>query len=262
VLWEAPERCATLIADFLTEVDKEREPGRIRESGRTEMTRAERAHEIGPADLLTDIAETWWRSMSLLARWPLNMGDFVGDFLIYTLQPAYFGRSPPLGNGKPIVIVPGDFANNLVLSNFTLWLKANGYRPTRAAIPIHVDDGMMDSALGDAIRAAARRVGRKAAIVAFKDGIRAALCVAAREPTYVSEVIGFDPPSDLSAGAGGVRVHLIVYDAVTAGQNATIHRAKEWPWPMATNPDALLILSKVLRETRIELLDSNISQGA
>jgi hypothetical protein len=121
---------------------------------------------------------------------------------------------------------------------------------------------MMDSALGDAIRAAARRVGRKAAIVAFKDGIRAALRVAAREPTYVSEVIGFDPPSDLSADAVGVRVHLIASDAVNAGQNATIHRAKEWPWPMATNPDALLIFSKILRETRIELLDSNITQGA
>jgi 3-oxoadipate enol-lactonase len=258
LLWEASEECAALIGDFLEEADQERKySGRSSPNGSCADSSSRKGSDAEFVGNLFTLNQIWWRTMGLLARWPLTVDDFVADFLIHTVQPAYFGRRLPLGDGKPIIIVPGHFGSDLILRNFDLWLKAMGYRPTITGIPINIDHRMIDSALIETVRSAAQRVGRKAVIVAFDIGTRAALRVAIMERDHVSDVIGLAPPSDVKTGTDAVRVHLIRSGKINAGDPVMVSQVKEWPWPVATNPDALLRLSCILRDIKIELLESD-----
>jgi hypothetical protein len=254
----AKRTCATLIDQFLIEVDEQRGPTGNQRAKSRSASSSDTRREV---DLLATFGDSWWRSIGLLARWPVTMEDLAADFLLHSIQPAYFGRRPPLGDGKPIVVVPGGLTNYLFLSNFSLWLKANNYRPTQAAA-FDANDQSMDSGLIKTLRTAAESVGRKAVIVAFDSGAKPALQAAMKAPCSVSDVVGFDPPSDLNMSSGAVRLHLIASRMIDIHYGSTLYRTKEWPWLMATNPDALLTLAKILCDIRIELLDAEIGQSA
>ncbi|MBV9065022.1 MAG: alpha/beta fold hydrolase [Methylobacteriaceae bacterium] len=260
VLWEAPERCAATISGFLMEVDEQRGQRRLREAAAREVASSEASCEARQLELTASLAESWWHNMGLFARLPFLMGDFAADFFIHSIQPAFFGGRLPAGDGKPIVIVPGGMANCLVLSNLSLWLKGNNYRPMQAAPPLDLDSGSVDGALSKTLRTAALRVGRKVVILAFDAGIEPALRAADDARGYVSDVVGFDPPLHLNTSPGTVRLHLIASREITGHDDAALYRTKAWPWPTITSPDALLTLSRILRDVRIELRDPETPQ--
>jgi pimeloyl-ACP methyl ester carboxylesterase len=137
VLWEAPEQCATLIDQFLIEVDEQRGPTGNQRAKSRSASSSDTSREV---DLLATFRDGWWRSIGLLARWPVTMEDLAADFLLHSIQPAYFGRRPPLGDGKPIVVVPGGLSTIQQLRDIGRKPGARGFAFTRFPEDVQVDE--------------------------------------------------------------------------------------------------------------------------
>ena len=107
----------------------------------------------------------------------------------------------------------------LTLVPLAMWLRAIGYRPTQLDVPINWDDRLLDKSLAVALPDVARRVGRKAVIIAFGTGVRTALRVAAVEQDHVSDVIALGLPDQLPPIPQGVRLHVVGRMCVQPGVN-------------------------------------------
>jgi len=176
------------VSDFLHDVDGER--GTVAPGTRL-YSKAESILEDNPFTLFV---ERWREGLEFAARWPLILHDVGSDFIIHVLQPLYFGRRPRLGDGKPIIIVAEDVVSRATLAAFATWLTGIGYRPVNANVTSA--DGMpYHEALGQAIRNAAVRTGRKVTIVALEAGFQRAIYAAAAEPAHVSAIVALTAPN-------------------------------------------------------------------
>jgi pimeloyl-ACP methyl ester carboxylesterase len=253
IMWEAPARCATMIADFLSAHDDA-----LAAPPEYELPQDDRQglpYATEPATLPT-LEHHWRRGIEFLFDWPWAFEDFMADLVAKTMQPAFFGRKFSHGDGKPIVLVPPRFMGDNALAGFSLWLKSLGYRPTGVGILFNLDDKSMDRAVTEAIRRAARRVGRKVVILAFGTGIYAALRTAS--PDLVSDIVTLCRPRDSClTPPAGLRLHAISPEPSTDAASETIitHKARAYPLPIAPSPESLLVLSDVLRDIRLELID-------
>jgi hypothetical protein len=114
---------------------------------------------------------------------------------------------------------------------------------------------LLDQPLALAARGAARRIGRKAVVIAFDTGIRSALRVAEAESDHVSDVIGLGPVDCASSMPSGLRLHIIGPSKAAASPNHTIYHVRGSRALLSVNPDALRILAAVLRDIPITLLN-------
>jgi pimeloyl-ACP methyl ester carboxylesterase len=229
VMWESPDQSASIIGDFLE------------------------APSDAPGD--SDAAET--RSLTLLSsawfspffHWPLTFVDIAADLTDMTRRSIYLGHELRFGDGKPVIIVPGRFGNDFLLSPFAIWLNALGYRPEIS--PPSPDGG----ALIKIVRGTTHRVGRKAVLVALDFGILPALRVADQESSLVSEIIAIAPPRMTYGAAKNVRLHLIT------DRREELHHdgiaVREIPgsiWLGLAHPDVQRAVSHALYSIPIELL--------
>lgn len=53
-------------------------------------------------------------------------------------DPVYHGNGVPRGDGRPVLVLPGLFANDLYLQPLRSWLQRIGYRPVRSMLPVNV----------------------------------------------------------------------------------------------------------------------------
>ena len=53
-------------------------------------------------------------------------------------DPVYQGDGVPWGDGRPVLVLPGLFANDLYLQPLRSWLERIGYRPLRSTLPVNV----------------------------------------------------------------------------------------------------------------------------
>ncbi|MDZ7827363.1 MAG: hypothetical protein U5R48_16745 [Gammaproteobacteria bacterium] len=53
-------------------------------------------------------------------------------------DPVWRGDGVPRGDGRPVLVLPGLFANDLYLQPLRSWLKRIGYRPLRSTLPVNV----------------------------------------------------------------------------------------------------------------------------
>ena len=65
---------------------------------------------------------------------PLNEVQAMAEFVALQSSPVYRGKNLPKGNGMPVVVLPGLFANDLYLQTIHQWLKRLGYQPIRSNI--------------------------------------------------------------------------------------------------------------------------------
>ena len=140
-------------------------------------------------------------------QWPFLSFEAVAGVVRNVNHPVFRGRNIRYGDGKPLLLVPGHLAGDLTLVPLAMWLRAIGYRPTQLDVPINWNDRLLDKSLAVALPDVARRVGRKAVIVAFGTGVRTALRVAAVEQDHVSDVIALGLPDQLPPIPKGVRLH-------------------------------------------------------
>ena len=142
-------------------------------------------------------------------QWPFLSFEAIAGIVRNVHHPVFRGRNIRYGDGKPLLLVPGHLAGDLTLVPLAMWLRAIGYRPTQLDVPINWDDRLLDKSLAAALPDVARRVGRKAVIIAFGTGVRTALRVAAVEQDHVSDVIALGLPDQLPPIPKGVRLHVV-----------------------------------------------------
>jgi hypothetical protein len=160
-------------------------------------------------DMISRFVIETFRAFGPPFEWPLLSYEVVAEASRNFGDPIFRGRNVRYGDGKPVLLVPGQLAGDATLFPLAMWLRAIGYQSSQAALPINLDDRLLDNSLAAALREAACRVERKAAIIAFGTGARVALRVAALEHAHVSDVIALGLPDCLPVVPEGVRVHVI-----------------------------------------------------
>lgn len=188
--------------------------------------------------------------------WPYASLSAVVELILNSCDPVYRGHDIRYGDGKPVVLVPGHLAGDVTLAPLAMWLDAIGYRPVKCEAAINLDDRTLDKPLAEAVRGAARRIGRKAVLVGFDTGVRAALRVAAVEPEHVSDLIAIGLPDRRPPSPAGVRLHAIETSRrADAEWQENMHVVEGSRALLQVNPGALKILSEILREIPIFLLE-------
>ena len=207
------------------------------------------------ADLITPMI--WMFGLPLL--WPYASLAGAAELMLHSLDTVYRGRNVRYGDGKPIVLVPGHLGGDVTLEPLSIWLRGIGYRPVRSNVLINIDDRSLDEPVAAALRAAARRIGRKAVMIALDTGFRAALRVAAAEAEFVSDVIALGMPDRLPPQPSGVHLHIIENASrmqTTAGR-PNFHLVSGTRTLLSINPEALRIMAAILRDIPISLLEES-----
>ena len=121
-------------------------------------------------------------------------------------SPVWRGEGVEPGDGRGVLLVPGFLAGDGSLATMAKWLRANGYRTTRAGIRANV--GCSQTAcerLEERLEVLAGRTGQPVAIVGQSRGGVLARVVAARRPDLVSGIVTLGAPT-----VGMLRVHPLV----------------------------------------------------
>jgi hypothetical protein len=190
-------------------------------------------------------------------QWPFLSFEAVAGVLRNVNHPVFRGRNIRYGDGKPLLLVPGHLAGDATLVPLAMWLRAIGYRPTQLDVPINWDDRLLDKSLAAALPNAARRIGRKAVIIAFGTGTRTALRVAAVDPDHVSDVISLGLPDQLPPIPEGLRLHVVGRMPLRSNVRGEQRIVEGSEILLHINPKALQVLSEILRQIPISLLESN-----
>ncbi len=206
----------------------------------------------------TDSVNQLLRTFGLPLFWNYSALEAAAELVHNSFDPVYRGRNIRFGDGKPILLVPGHLRGDATLEPLSMWLRAIGYRPARSNVLININDRSLDEPLTLALRSAAQRIGRKAVILAIDTGLRAAIRVAELEGEFVSDVIALGLPDQMPSEPSGVRLHVIENawrTPAAAGHN--VHLVRGTRALLAINPETLRIVSRILRDIPIVLLDSD-----
>jgi pimeloyl-ACP methyl ester carboxylesterase len=128
------------------------------------------------------------------------------DWLALRMSPVYAGLGVPLGQGAPVVLVPGMLASNATLRELQQWLKRVGYAPylpeidRNAGCPAEVTERVIE-----AMERARRETGRRVSIIGHSLGGVVGRAAALARPEMAAHVI------TLAAPVNGCRVHPLVY---------------------------------------------------
>jgi len=189
--------------------------------------------------------------------WPFLPFTTAAELIFNSTDPIYRGRGIRFGDGKPIVLVPGHLSGDTMLTPLSHWLRAIGYRPVTSKIVVNMDDRNLDERIAIALRHASRRIGRKAVIVTFDTGLKAALRVATQNPHYLSDVIAVGLPKEWPSPPPSLRLHFVEDARRAAMHSPRPHIVEGSRALLPINPKVLKILSEILREIPISLLDQN-----
>ena len=188
-------------------------------------------------------------------QWPFLSFEAIAGVARNVHHPVFRGQNIRYGDGKPLLLVPGHLAGDLTLVPLAMWLRAIGYRPTQLDVTINWDDRLLDKSLAAALPDVARRVGRKAVIIAFGTGVRTALRVAAVEQGLVSDVIALGLPDQLPPIPKGVRLHVVGRMCLKPNVLGELRIVEGSEILLHINPKALQVLFEILRQIPISLLE-------
>lgn len=196
------------------------------------------------------------RSLGSPLFWPYSSLKGAAELFLNSFDSVYRGGNVRYGDGKPVVLVPGHLGSDVTLEPLSLWLHAIGYRPAKSNVLININDQLLDEPLANAVQQAALRIGRKAVIIAFDTGVRAALRVAESESDLVSDVIGLGLLDRGPKVPAGIHLHVIRSASKTSSaSDGNVYHVRGSRALLSINPDALRIVSSVLRDIPIALLD-------
>jgi pimeloyl-ACP methyl ester carboxylesterase len=222
VMWEATDECLSHIVAFLSAAEDGRD--------------ATRPTQInGHASSLSD---TLALNIGWLAGWSSTLMGAAFDSLTIARQSLLAGNSSAYGDGKPVILVPPYFGNDLVLQPLLLWLEALGYRSATAGFFLNLHIGSDGHRLVRSIDEITARVRRKAILLTHSSSLPLALRAAEDRKERVSDVIVIDA-SDRATQKSSIRTHFI-------------------PSSWLAFPD-IMELSRLLRDIRIELIDDPAS---
>jgi pimeloyl-ACP methyl ester carboxylesterase len=121
-------------------------------------------------------------------------------------SPIWRGEGVPPGEGRPVLLVPGFLAGDGSLGTMTKWLRANGYRTSRAGIRANVAcSEQACRRLEERLETVAERAGGPVAIIGQSRGGILAKALAAQRPDLVSGIVTLGSPT-----VNQLRVHPVV----------------------------------------------------
>ncbi len=105
------------------------------------------------------------------------------------------GDGVPLGDGAPVMLVPGFLAGDTSLGLMAGWLKRIGHRPCRAGIRANVDCAARAlERLEEGLERHAERHGRKVTVIGHSRGGTLSRVLAVRRPDLVEGIICLGSP--------------------------------------------------------------------
>jgi pimeloyl-ACP methyl ester carboxylesterase len=150
------------------------------------------------------------------------------EYAALLADPVYRGVGVPRGDGRPVAVLPGLFANDLYLTPLRDWLRRVGYTPVRSALAINAGcPERLSRTIAEQIERAAGGAG-KVAIIGHSRGGILGWAVANRMGSRVSHLILLGSPAAMVAD--GVRAggswQPSALGAVTRGVRAASDRAR------------------------------------
>jgi pimeloyl-ACP methyl ester carboxylesterase len=110
-------------------------------------------------------------------------------------HPAFRGEGIAVGDGAPVLLVPGFLAGDVSLGVMAQWLARIGYRPCRAGIRANVDcTSRALERLDRQLERFADRHGRKVMIIGQSRGGSMARVIAVRRPDLVAGIVCLGSP--------------------------------------------------------------------
>ncbi|HET6867774.1 MAG TPA: hypothetical protein VFH80_17790 [Solirubrobacteraceae bacterium] len=110
-------------------------------------------------------------------------------------HPVFRGEGVPVGDGAPVLLVPGFLAGDVSLGVMAGWLSRLGYRPCRAGMRANVDcTSRALERLDLQLVQFAERHGRKVTIIGQSRGGSMARILAVRRPELVAGVVCLGSP--------------------------------------------------------------------
>ncbi|MBI5948076.1 MAG: alpha/beta fold hydrolase [Chloroflexi bacterium] len=148
---------------------------------------------------------------------------FAFDWLALRSSPVYYGCGVPLGNGEPVVLVPGFLASDASLVELYGWLARIGYRPYFSNIGRNADcPDHLGTALLGTVQQAHAETGQRVRLIGHSLGGMLCRSVALEYPEYVDRVISMGSPFK-----DAVRAHPVVLaasEALRRGRNSSVGR--------------------------------------
>jgi pimeloyl-ACP methyl ester carboxylesterase len=174
------------------------------------------------------------------------------------LRSPIFREPPPAPErGLPVLLVTGVYANDATMRPMAVWLRRMGYSPKRAGLRFNAACSEAEMGrLEVRLERAAKRTGRKAAIVGWSRGGLFARALAVRRPDLVSGIVALGSPLLNPLGYVHPLLHLALEATSTLGDRGVpgllSHRcADEWALDGADDPNPL---SRALIERTRRLL--------
>ena len=169
-----------------------------------------------PTDKLPAVPdERWWGDHLRETRWPLELSRLLAD-------PVFHGRGVPLGDGRPVILMPGFGGGDYTLLVLAGWLQRIGYEPHTAGFVTNT--GCSDRGVDRVerrLQVLHDRYGRRVALIGHSRGGHYVRALGHRRPDLVSHAI--------SAGAGLRRMLATSYPtrgAAAAARHVTLRTGR------------------------------------
>ena len=110
-------------------------------------------------------------------------------------NPIWYGAGAPRGDGRPVLVLPGLFGNDLYLMPLHGWLMRLGYRPVLSTLAVNA--GCPETLRGSAQRSleAQLRPGQRAAIIGHSRGGMLGWAMAAALGERISQLVLLGSPA-------------------------------------------------------------------
>jgi triacylglycerol lipase len=112
------------------------------------------------------------------------------------IAPVYWALGQPLGDGSPVIIIPGFLGTDTYLTEMYAWLHRMEYRPYFSGIGVNADcpNLLIRRRLNETIDRATAETGMKAHLIGHSLGGLIAMAASAQRPRDVASVITLGSP--------------------------------------------------------------------
>jgi pimeloyl-ACP methyl ester carboxylesterase len=122
-------------------------------------------------------------------------GRLAGEHLALLRDPSFRNPGIQVGDGAPVLLIPGFLAGDPTLRVMAGWLRRSGYEPCRAGMRANVDcSGRALERLERQLERKAAKHGRRVTIIGHSRGGTMARVLAVRRPDLVDRIICLGAP--------------------------------------------------------------------
>jgi triacylglycerol lipase len=141
-------------------------------------------------------------------------GRLAAEYVNLVQDPVFYGRGVPLGDGRPVFLIPGFLAGDRSLLTMQSWLRRLDYKPALSGIRFNVrySELTLEGVL-ERLYVHHRRTRQKVALVGHSRGGLLAKVLSDRNPELVSQVITLGSPLNAAFD-----VHPVTMAAVSAAR--------------------------------------------